>query len=85
MPTILMLFGWRFFFYSNERNEPVHIHCRKGNAEAKYWLDVEKFDVIEAHTWNMSPVDKRNVRRIIFEHFEYIVDEWKKVQEAESE
>jgi len=23
MPTILMILGWRFFFYANERNEPI--------------------------------------------------------------
>ena len=26
MPTILTIFGWRFFFYANERNEPIYIH-----------------------------------------------------------
>jgi hypothetical protein len=26
MPTVLLLNGFRFFFYSNENNEPVHIH-----------------------------------------------------------
>jgi hypothetical protein len=29
----------------------------------------------------MSPADKRRVRRIIFEHFDYIVSEWRKFQE----
>ncbi len=24
MPTILLLFGWRLFFYANEGNEPIH-------------------------------------------------------------
>jgi len=37
--------------------------------------------VIEAHGYNMSPADKRTVRRIIFEHFDYIVAEWNKWQE----
>jgi len=81
MPTVLMLFGWRFFFYANEGNEPVHIHCQKAEAEAKYWLDVDSFEVIEAHSYNMSPADKRRVRRIVFEHFDYIVGEWQKFQE----
>ena len=82
VPTILMMFGWRFFFYANERNEPVHIHCQKGEAEAKYWLDIEGFGAIEAHSYNMSPRDKRMVRRVIFEHFDYIVTEWNRFQEA---
>ena len=62
MPTILMLLGWRFFFYANERNEPIHVHCQKAEAEAKYWIDAESFEVIEAHSYNMSPADKRTVR-----------------------
>jgi len=45
MPTILMIMGWRLFFYSNEGNEPVHVHCRKGDKECKYWLDTEMFDL----------------------------------------
>ncbi|MCK5201254.1 MAG: DUF4160 domain-containing protein, partial [Spirochaetales bacterium] len=38
-----MILGWRLFFYANERNEPVHIHCKKGDSECKYWLDIENF------------------------------------------
>ncbi len=81
MPTILMILGWRFFFYANEQDEPIHVHCRKADAEAKYWLDVQGFEAVEAHAYNMSPADKRIVRRIIFEHFDYIVTEWAKFQE----
>jgi len=39
MPTILRIFGYRFFFFSNEGNEPAHIHIEKAEAHAKYWLD----------------------------------------------
>lgn len=81
MPTILLVAGWRFFFYSNEGNEPIHIHCQKGDAEAKFWLDLDAFEAIEAHSYNMSPADKRTVRQIIFEHFDYIAGEWQKWQE----
>jgi hypothetical protein len=42
------------------------------------------FETIEAHAYNMSPADKRTVRRIIFEHFDYIVTEWNKFQEGKN-
>lgn len=84
MPTILMISGWRFFFYANERNEPTHVHCRKAGAEAKYWLDLEGFQAIEAYAYNMGQADKRTVRRIIFEHFDYIAEEWRKFQEKKN-
>jgi len=80
MPTILLIRGWRFFFYANEGNEPIHIHCRKGEKECKYWLDREKFDLEEAFSYGMTGRDTREVKKIIFEYFEFIESEWKKFQ-----
>ena len=39
MPTVLVIDGFRFLFYSNENNEPVHIHVVKGNGNGKVWLE----------------------------------------------
>jgi hypothetical protein len=39
MPTLLLLNGIRFFFYSNENDEPIHVHVTKGNAYGKIWLE----------------------------------------------
>jgi len=80
MPTILLVMGWRFFFYSNEKNEPIHIHCRKAEKECKYWLDTANFSVQEAYTYSMNNKDKREVKKIIFEYFEFIEQEWDRVQ-----
>ena len=40
MPVVLRYRGYRFFFYAHEGNprEPVHVHVRQGNSEAKIWL-----------------------------------------------
>jgi hypothetical protein len=40
MPVVFRRDGFRFFFYSNEGNprEPVHVHVRKGNGMAKFWI-----------------------------------------------
>ena len=76
MPTILLIRGWRLFFYANERNEPPHIHARKGDVECKYWLFPNTYDIKEEHTFNASPADIRAIRKIIFEHFDYIVSEY---------
>jgi hypothetical protein len=81
MPTILVILGWRLFFYSNEGQEPIHVHCKKGDKEAKYWLDVSIFDIQEAHALNLSPSDKREIRKIIFEHYDYVVEQWNLFQE----
>ncbi|MBI5787917.1 MAG: DUF4160 domain-containing protein [Candidatus Schekmanbacteria bacterium] len=80
MPTILSIMGWRLFFYMNEGNEPIHIHCKKADKECKYWLDVETFDLDEAYSYNLNSSDKREIKKIIFEHFEYIEQQWKEFQ-----
>jgi len=38
MPTILRIGPFRFFFYSNENNEPAHIHIQRDDSLAKFWL-----------------------------------------------
>jgi hypothetical protein len=48
MPTILYVNGWRFHFYSNEGNEPMHVHATKGDAECKYWLYADRFDLLRS-------------------------------------
>jgi len=79
MPTVLFLNGWRLFFYANEGDEPIHIHAKKAEMECKYWIDVEGYDIREAFHFEMSPRDIREVREIIFGHFEYIVAKWNEI------
>jgi len=38
MPTVLRWGPYRAYFYSNEGEEPSHIHVRSANKEAKLWL-----------------------------------------------
>jgi hypothetical protein len=82
MPTVLFINGWRFHFYSDERNEPMHIHAEKAECECKYWIDAEAFNIREAFSYNMSPRDVRHVRKTIFENFDYIVAEWQRIHGA---
>ena len=78
MPTILFIYGWRLFFYSNESNEPIHIHVQKGDIEAKYWLLIEEIEIIEAFSYNFTPASKKVIKKIIYQHFDLIVSEWSK-------
>ncbi len=84
MPTVLLINGWRFFFYSNENNEPIHIHVQKGEKECKYWLDSKNFDLIEAYSFNMRISDKREVKKYLFANFELLENEWKEFQKRKN-
>jgi hypothetical protein len=38
VPTVLRVGGYRFFFFSREGTEPVHIHVQQAERYAKFWL-----------------------------------------------
>jgi len=78
MPTILLVQGWRLFFYLNEGNEPMHIHARKAESQCKFWLRADIYEIEEAWSYNLTPRLRREVRKIIFDHFDLIVEEWNK-------
>jgi hypothetical protein len=44
-------------------------------VECKYWLDRENFNLEEAYAFNLSAKDRREIRRIIYQHFEYIEEQ----------
>lgn len=39
MPNVLIVDGYRFFFFSNESQEPPHIHVAQAERYAKFWLE----------------------------------------------
>ncbi|WP_461640820.1 DUF4160 domain-containing protein [Leucobacter sp. BZR 635] len=56
MPTILRLRAYRFFFYSNERFEPAHVHVEHGKFPAKFWLspvELARNNGFRAHEINL--------------------------------
>lgn len=41
MPEIFRIFGFRFFFYSDE-HLPIHVHVKNGDGEAKFEIATEQ-------------------------------------------
>lgn len=76
MPTILFIYGWRLFFYSNEGFEPIHVHAEKADMECKFWFLVEEVEIKEAFAFNLTPASKKEIKKIIYQHFDLIVDAW---------
>lgn len=54
----------------------MHIHAEKGDMDCKYWILGEEMDLKEDYMYNMSPKDKREIRKIIFENFDTIINSW---------
>lgn len=71
MPTLFILLGFRFFFWSNE-HEPVHVHVSKGDSEAKY--NVLNLELIENHGFKKNEL--KLIESIIEENKEIIEERW---------
>jgi hypothetical protein len=73
VPTILRAEGFRFFFYSNESDEPAHIHVERGDVTAKYWLDPVKL----AESVGMKAQELKRARERVEEHVAAFVAAWR--------
>ncbi len=72
MPTILRIDGFRFFFYSNEGNEPPRIHVEKGDGSGKWWLE----PLGEAYMVRFTKKEEKKVAKIVEEQQEYFKNKW---------
>lgn len=73
MPTVLLLKGLRFFFYSNEGTEPAHIHVMKGGAEGKIWLEPQT-EVAYLHRFTKS--EEKDILEIVAVNYELFKQKW---------
>jgi hypothetical protein len=71
MPTLFRAFGLRFFFYSNE-HEPIHLHVRNADGEAKF--DVERMEWLE--TRGLKNKDLKLAESLIEENKDLIISAW---------
>ena len=72
MPTVLLIKGYRFFFFSNERNEPIHIHIEKAECYAKFWID----PLFVADNYGFTSKELREISIIIEKNETHIKDKW---------
>lgn len=73
MPTIFILFGFRFSFYAND-HEPIHVHVTKGNISAKFTL----FPVALVANNGLKSSEIKLVESVIEENQEIIAEHWNK-------
>jgi hypothetical protein len=72
VPTVFRIAGYRFFFYSNEGCEPIHIHVEAADGYAKLWL----YPISFAEVRGLSSRQRREVRQIVRMHLREIVEAW---------
>lgn len=71
MPTVIIIKGFRFFFYSND-HDPVHIHIEKDNKTAKFYLT--PVELVKSKRFNASEL--KVIRRLTEENEELFKVKW---------
>ena len=72
MPTILEIFGLRFFFFASE-HEPIHVHVQKGGGEAKINL-VPSVELVSSN--RMKKQDIKKALSVVENFRDEFIKEW---------
>jgi hypothetical protein len=72
MPTILRVKGHRFFFFSNEGDEPLHVHVEKAENYAKFWL----IPVALAQSVGYNAKELTQLRSLVEKHCNLFREKW---------
>lgn len=72
MPTVLRAGPYRFFFYSGDRDEPVHVHVERDDKIAKVWLEP-----IRLHSsGGFSRFEITRILKVIGENRQKLLEAW---------
>ena len=72
MPTVLRVGRYRFYFFSNENNEPSHIHVKAESDQVKFWLDPIRL----AANYGFRAHELNEIEKIIQEHQAELLESW---------
>jgi hypothetical protein len=75
MPVVFRYKAYRFFFYSNEGDprEPIHIHVRSANGDAKFWI---RPAVRLADSDGYDARELRDLTQVVIAHADLIERSW---------
>jgi hypothetical protein len=73
VPTIFVAFGFRFFFYSSDGIEPMHVHVEGRGAIGKWWTEDEAWS---SHR-GFKAGDLAKVERELRPRKQEIIDAWR--------
>ena len=72
MPTILVIFGMRFYFFANE-HLPIHVHLENADGLAKIVLEPE-IKLVENN--GIKPKDIKRAMSIVEQYREEFIEKW---------
>jgi uncharacterized protein DUF4160 len=71
-PTVLQSGPYRFFFFSSDRGEPIHIHVERDRKTAKFWLSPVRME----YNHGFASAELNKVATLVQEHEQHLVKAW---------
>ena len=71
-PTVLQSGPYRFFFFSSDRNEPTHVHVKRDDKLAKFWLAPVRM----AYNFGFSQTELNRIAALVQEHETALSKAW---------
>jgi len=72
MPRVIKLGKYKFFFFSREAGEPIHIHVSFGDDYAKFWL--EPIELAKSIGYSAREINE--LKRLILENTDVLKEKW---------
>jgi len=72
MPTVLRIGPYTFFFVSLDYPEPPHVHVRREDMVAKFWLN----PVVLQRAGGFSRAELNHIATLVAENCEYLRERW---------
>ena len=82
----MKVFGYKFYFWANENNEPIHIHISKGmptSNSTKVWLTKTGGCILENNNSKIPENDLNKLLDIVSKHYFLIVEKWREFYKIE--
>ena len=86
MPQIFKIAGYIVYFWSNENNEPIHVHISKGKPvgdSTKIWLTKSGNCIIANNKSNIPINDLKKILKVINDNYFLILSKWKNYFEGQ--
>ena len=81
LPSLFVVCGYKVYFWSNENNEPIHVHVSKGKPTSnatKIWLTKAGECIVASNGSKIPSKDLNELTDIISAQFFLICSEWKR-------
>lgn len=82
----MKLCGYKIYFWSNENDEPIHVHISKGNPTSnstKIWLTKSGGTIVANNKSNIPINDLKKILRVINDNYFLILAKWKSYFEGQ--